>query len=366
MAEFYHSYRANVERGVHRLSQRATEEYEHARLVAATFINAPADSKVVFTKNTTESINTVANGLPWGKGDRIVTTLLEHHSNYIPWLRLRERYGVEVDVVKPSADGILDESPFQDAIRPGTKLVAVTHVSNVLGVTLPVEKIARIAHENGAFILVDGAQSVPRHKTDVQRLGCDYLAFSGHKMLGPTGIGVLYIAPSARDRLEPLCVGGGSIEDVTVSSYRLARGAEGFEAGTPPVAEAIGLAAAIDYLEGLGLPEVEAHERELTERLQAGLSEVEGVEVYGPRDPRKRVGIVPFNVARLNPHDVALALDVAANIMVRSGLHCAMPLMRQLLGKPQGSVRASLYLYNTSDEVDKLIATISDLARSLA
>ncbi|MEM2905674.1 MAG: cysteine desulfurase [Candidatus Bathyarchaeia archaeon] len=366
MLEFYRSYRANVERGVHRLSQKATEEYEHARLKASRFINAPADSRVVFTGNTTESINLVANGLPWKRGDRVLTTLLEHHSNYIPWLRLRERFGVEVDVAKPTQEGILDGEAFQKAIRPGTKLVAVTHVSNVLGVTLPVREIAKIAHDHGAQLLVDGAQSVPRLKTDVQALRCDYLAFSGHKMLGPTGVGILYLSPSVLDQVEPLGIGGGSIEDVTVESYHLAKGVERFEAGTPPIGEAIGLAAAIDYLERLGLDQVEAHERALTERLQKGLTEIPKVEVYGPHDPRKRVGIVPFNVAKLNPHDVALALDVAANIMVRSGLHCAIPLARELLGRPQGSVRASLYIYNTREEVDKLIATATDLARSIA
>jgi len=269
-------------------------------------------------------------------------------------------------VARPNAEGILDDSAVQEALRPGTRLVAVTQVSNVLGVTLSVEKIARIAHENGALLLVDGAQSVPRLKTDAEALGCDCLAFSGHKMLGPTGIGVLYLAASARDRLDPACVGGGSIEDVTVESYRLAKGAGRFEAGTPPIAEAIGLATAMEYLERVGLAAIEAHERRLTERLQRGLTETRGVEVYGPRDPRQRVGIVPFNVAKLNPHDVALALDVAANIMVRSGLHCAMPLARELLGKPQGSVRASLYVYNTPGEVDKLITTVQELAQSIA
>lgn len=366
MAGFYHGYRANVERGVHRLSQRATEEFEHARATVARFVNAPEDAAIIFTKNTTESINLVADGLRWERGDRIVTTLLEHHSNYLPWLRLKERHGLHLDVIRPESDGLFEESAFQEAIRPGTKLVAVTHVSNVLGVMVPVESIAQIAHDAGALLLVDGAQSVPRMKTDVERIGCDYLAFSGHKMLGPTGIGVLFATGPASGLLEPPCIGGGSIEDVEVDSYRLAKGVDRFQAGTPAIAEAIGLAAAVQYLEELGLQEIEAHEMRLTERLQKTLSDVEQVKLYGPSDPTQRVGIVAFNMAGLNPHDVALALDAAANIMVRSGLHCAMPLAKELLGTPQGSVRASLYLYNTIGEVDKLVATVSDLARAFA
>lgn len=365
--EYYREYRANVERGVHRLSQRASEEYERAHAKVADFINARSDSEIVITRNTTEGINLVANGLGWKRGDKIVTSLLEHHSNFIVWLRAKAQHHLDIEVVKPrepAIHGLLDPADFEKAVDDKTRLVAVSHVSNVLGVIIPVREITEIAHEHGAYVLVDGAQSVPHMKMDVQKIGCDFLAFSGHKMCAPTGSGALYIREELTGKVEPLCVGGGTIADVELGSYELAESPMRFEAGTPAIGEAIGLGAAVDYLRKIGMDNIESHERRLTEQMYEELNRVPGVEVYGP-EPKHRIGIMAFNVGDLNPHDVALALDVSADIMVRSGHHCALPLTKNILRRP-GSVRASTYLYNTKDEIGKLTSTVREIAETLA
>jgi cysteine desulfurase/selenocysteine lyase len=366
MLEFYHNYRANVERGIHRFSQKASEEYEKTHAKVAGFINADSETEIVLTKNATEAINLVANGLDWKKGDKIVTSLIEHHSNFIVWLRLKKRYGVDVEIVRPNREGLFDIADFEKAIDHKTRLVALTHVSNVLGVKTPVEEVAKIAHGQGAHLLVDGAQSVPHLKVDVQRIGCDYLAFSGHKMLGPTGVGVLYARKELLNNLEPLSIGGGTITDVGSEYYTLAESPTKFEAGTPAIAEAIGLGAAIDYLEKAQPENIEIHERNLVKKTYQGLTDIPSVEVYGPEKPEQRTGIVSFNIGNLNPHDIALALDVSTNIMVRSGHHCCIPLNKELLKRQEGTVRASMYLYNTDTEVEKLISTANEIARSLA
>lgn len=366
MLEFYHEYRANVDRGVHRLSQRASEEYENAHSKIADLINAESESEIILTRNTTESINLVANGLNWMKGDKIVTSLVEHHSNFIVWLRLKEKYGVDVEIVRPNHEGLFEMASFEKAVDDKTRLVALTHVSNVLGTVTPVEEAAEIAHEHGANLLVDGAQSVPHFKVDVREIRCDYLAFSGHKMLGPTGVGVLYARNELMENMEPQSIGGGTIADVGLDYYELAAGSKKHEAGTPAIAEAIGLGAAIDYLKEVGLENVEAHERKLADKMHRGLAEVSSVEVYGHKELGLRTGIISFNVGNLNPHDVALALDVSADIMVRSGHHCCLPLTKELLRRRDGTVRASLYLYNTEEEVEKLVSTVGEIAKSLA
>jgi len=366
MLEYYHEYRANVERGVHRLSVRASEEYEGARKKVADFINAKSTSEIIMTRNTTEGTNLVANGLSWKKGERIVTSVLEHHSDFIVWLRVRDRCGVNVNVVtprKPVTKGILDPADFEKLIDDKTKLVAVTHVSNVLGVIQPIEEIAKIAHEHGAYVLVDGAQSVPHMRVDMQKLGCDFLAFSGHKMCAPTGSGVLYMRREVAEDVEPLIIGGGSIQDVGTDYYKLDSSPRRFEGGTPDVAAVIGLGAAVDYLTKIGMDKVEAYERVLVKRMYDGLTVLPNVEVYGP-EPERRVAIMPFNVGDLNPHDVALALDVSANIMVRSGHHCAQPLSKTVIYKP-GTVRASCYFYNTLNEIDLLVSTVKQIAETM-
>lgn len=362
--EYYREYRANVERGLHRLSQRASEEYEKAHEIVAEFIRARSARSIVMTKNTTEGINLVAYSREWRKGDKIVTTLIEHHSNFITWLRLVRRHGCRIEVVRPDREGRFDPGDFERVIDDDTRLVAVTRVSNVLGCIVPVEEVASIAHEHGALILEDGAQGVPHLKTDVVASDVDFLAFSGHKMLGPTGSGALYIAEEELCNTEPLCIGGGTISDVEVASYTLAEPPMRFEAGTPAIAQAIGLGEACRYLMRVGMEAVERWDEKLTERLVEGLTNIDGVEVYGPTEPKERVGIVSFNIKGMNPHDVALTLDSKYDIAVRSGHHCALPLMKELLGSPEGTVRASTYLYNTPEEIDRLIEAVKEIARN--
>ncbi len=365
--QFYHEYRANVDRGIHHLSMKASEECDEARKKVADFINAKSTSEVIWTRNTTEGINLVASGFGWKKGDKIVTTVLEHHSNFIVWLRVRDRYAVKIALVtprKPVTKGILDLADFEKLVDDKTKLVAVSHASNVLGVILPVKEIAEIAHEHGAYVIVDAAQSVPHMKVDVQDLDCDFLAFSGHKMCAPTGSGALYMKQELTEKIEPLIIGGGSIREVGTDYFKLDASPRRFEGGTIDIAAVLGLGAAVDYLTAIGMDKIEAHERKLVRQMYDGLTALRDVEVYGP-GPESRVGLVPFNVGDLNPHDVALALDVSANVMVRSGHHCAQPLSRTVLGK-QGTVRASCYLYNTMNEVDVLVSAVKDIAETMA
>ena len=361
--EFYREYRANVERGVHRWSQQASLEYEEAHEEAARFINAPGPENVAMLRNTTEGINLVANSLDWKKEDKIVTTVIEHHSNFIPWLRVGSRFGCKVNVIRTTAEGEFDLGDFDKVIDDKTRIVAVTGVSNVLGVIVPVKEIAELAHEHGARILVDGAQSVPHIKTDVKKDGIDFLAFSGHKMLGPTGVGGLYIGDEDLYRTEPLCIGGGTIADVNLDNYTLTVPPLRFEAGTPAIAQVIGLGEACRYLNHIGMENVTNRDHILAERLVEGLIETEGVTVYGPTDPKKRVGLVTFNIRDLNPVDVALTLDNEYAIAVRSGHHCALPLMKELFNLNEGNVRASSYLYNTKEEVEKLISAVEEIAK---
>ena len=357
MVEYDLRYRANVGRSVHRLAAVATHRYRDAHDAVRSFIGGE-DGTLAITRNTTEAIGMVAAGLPWKKGDRVVTTTLEHHSNLLPWLRLRER-GVEVDVVRPDAEGSLDLADLEAVVRDDTRLVAVTHASNVLGTVLPIHKIAKICHDRGARLLVDGAQSVPHLPIDVAAIGCDYFCFSGHKMLGPTGIGGLWMR---LPDLEPLFVGGGAVESATAGGYTLAPGEQRYEAGTPPIAGLIGLARAVAYLRKIGMDVVRRHEERLAARLVAGLAALDGVAVVGADAPGKRIGLVSFTVEGMHPHEVAQVLDEAAAVLVRSGHHCCQPLMEHL-GLPNGTVRASTYLYTTEEEINTLIATVEEISR---
>ena len=358
MDEYELRYRANVGRGVHRLAMVATQKYADAHKKIASFIGGE-QGQTIITKNTTEAINMVACGLEWKKGDRIVTTLLEHHSNYLPWLRLREKHGVELTIVPPGPDGTFELSLFEEAIDGTTKLVAVSHASNVLGSVTPVKEISALCREHDSRFLVDGAQSVPHIPVDVEEAGCDYLCFSGHKMLGPTGTGVLWMKSPD---LSPLLVGGGMVGEVTESGYTETTGYQRYEAGTPPVGSCIGLGTAVDYLNGIGMKTIMAHERSLTKQIIEGLSSIKGVTVYGPPPGKNRIGVVSFTVENLHPHDVAHILDEASGIMVRSGEHCCIPLMRHI-GTPDGTVRASLHLYNNADDVERLIVTVEEISR---
>lgn len=358
---YYEDHNANVGRGVYRWSQVATQRYEVAHEKVASFISAEPH-EVIFTKNTTEGINTIASGLDFKKGDVIITTSVEHHSNLMPWMRLK-KYGVDLKFIKPDAEGRLDPADFEELIGERTKLVAITHASNVLGSITPVNEISKICKNNNSLLLIDGAQSVPHIPIDVKEMGCDFLAFSGHKMLGPTGTGILYIKESMIEEIEPLFFGGGMISDVSLEEYSLAKSYDRFEGGTPNIAGGMGLGKAVEYLENLGMGVVRSYEEMLTERLLTGLFDIENVEVYGPLNVKERVGTVSFNIKGLNSHDVALILDEASGIMLRSGHHCCIPLIRGL--GVDGTVRASLYIYNTTEEVDKLLETLEDISRSL-
>ncbi|MDI6639628.1 MAG: cysteine desulfurase [Methanocellales archaeon] len=355
---YYRDYNANVERGVHRLSQVASHLYEEAHIKVADFINAK-EEEIVFTKNTTEGINLVASGLGWERKDKIVTSIVEHHSNFMPWLRVKKRFGVALEIIKPN-NGVLRSEDFEKVVDDRTKLVAITHVSNVLGSITPIKEMAKICEDNNALLLVDGAQSVPHLSIDVKELGCDFLAFAGHKMLGPTGTGVLFMRTPLLEKIEPLAIGGGTMDDVSLEDYKLKETYERFEAGTPNIADGIGLGVAVEYLEKIGMDDIRKHEGKLTKKLVLGLEEIENVEVYHPYI--ERIGVISFNIKRLNPHDVALMLDEVSNIMVRSGHHCCMPLMKEL--GVVGTVRASLYLYNTEKEIETLLGTVEEIARS--
>jgi len=359
MVEFEHRYRANVGRGVHRLTQIASQRYWHAHEKVSQFISGK-EGVTVFTKNTTEAVNMVAQGISWKPGDRIVTTVLEHHSNLLPWTNLRKQ-GVEVEIIPINPDYSLDMEALQTAVENRPRLVAITHASNVLGTITPVEEIARMAHEQGSLLLVDGAQSVPHMPVDVRGLGCDFFCFSGHKMLGPTGTGVLWMKEPV---LQPSMLGGGMVETVTADGYTVSEGYQKYEAGTPNIAGGIGLGAAVDYLEHIGMDTVRNYEEELTSRLIGGLKEFERVRVYAPERPDSRISVVSFTIDGLHPHEIAQHLDENADIMVRSGHHCCMPLMNRL-GLAEGTVRASLALYNTQQEVDLFVASIGEICRGI-
>ncbi|MBN1682179.1 cysteine desulfurase [Candidatus Bathyarchaeota archaeon] len=360
--EFYRFYRANIERGVHRWSQKASEEYEKAHELVSKFINASGSENIAMLRNTTEGINLVANSLDWKKEDKIVTTIIEHHSNFITWLRVCQKHGCKLNVVASTPEGIFDLNDFEKIIDDNTRLVAITGVSNVLGVITPLKDIIQIAHEHGTVVLVDGAQLVPHLKTDVKSLDVDYLSFSGHKMLGPTGSGGLYIADELLEQTEPLCIGGGTITNVNVDSYELATSPMKFEAGTPAIAQVIGLGEACNYLNKHGIDNVANWDHVLAKKLVEGLLEIDRVKVYGPLDPKQRVGLATFNIGDMNPHDVALTLDTEFNIGVRSGHHCALPLMKELFQLNEGNVRASTYLYNTKTEIDTLLMAVEKIA----
>ena len=356
LVDYYERYNANVHRGAHTLAVEATLAYEEAREKIARFINAPSPECVVFVRNTTEAINMVALG--WAAehvraGDRIVATEIEHHSNLVPWQHAADRAGARLDLIRVAPDYTLDLSDLDALLTPETKLVALTHVSNVLGTITPVEEVAAAAHRAGARVLVDGAQSVPHMPVDVQRLGCDFMAFSGHKMLGPTGIGALYVAPDVIEEMPPFLRGGEMVLEVTYERATWAPAPMKFEAGTPNIADAIALGAAVDYLSELGMDQVREHEVAITRYALDRFAELEEIETYGPADLAVRGGVVSFHIGDVHPHDISQVLD-SRGVAIRAGHHCAMPLVRSKLQVP-ATARASFYLYNTEAEVDALI-----------
>ncbi|HJH27852.1 MAG TPA: cysteine desulfurase [Methanophagales archaeon] len=373
--DYYRNYNANVGRGVYKLTQIASQNYEDAHKNVAKFIGTTAN-ELIFTKNTTEGINTVASGIGLKKEDKVVVSLWEHHSNLLPWIRAKKTLRIDLEVVKPNAisEGnaktqcALETSDFVDAIDKKTKIVAITHVSNALGSILPVKEISKLCAENNALLLVDAAQSAPHLKIDVRDMGCDFLAFSGHKMLGPTGIGGLVIKEELMDEIEPLTVGGGAVEDASFADYRLKQSYEKFESGTPNIAGAMGLSAAVKYLEAIGMEKVKAWEEKQGKRIIEGLRELDNVEIYGygseAFERGQRIGVVSFNVKGVNPIEVASRLDTEANITVRSGHHCCIPLMNYLGLGAEGTVRSSVYLYNTEEEVEKFLELIRKISNS--
>ncbi|MBU8880814.1 cysteine desulfurase [Bacillus sp. FJAT-29790] len=354
--KYYREYNSNVHRGVHTLGTRATDGYEGAREKVRKFINAKSTEEIIFTRGTTTAINTVAAS--YGRanlqeGDEIVISYMEHHSNIIPWQQVAKQTGATLKYLPLQEDGSISLDDVKETITSNTKIVSVMHVSNVLGVMNPVKEIAKIAHENGAVMMVDGAQSAPHLKIDVQDLDCDFFAFSGHKMCGPTGIGVLYGKKKHLESMDPVEFGGEMIDFVGLYESTWKELPWKFEGGTPIIAGAIGLGAAIDFLEEIGLDNIEAHEHRLAAYAMERMSTIEGMTIYGPKDASKRAGLVTFNLDDVHPHDVATVLD-AEGIAVRAGHHCAQPLMKWL--KASATARASFYLYNTEEDIDKLAA----------
>jgi cysteine desulfurase/selenocysteine lyase len=354
MNEYYRRSNANIHRGVHTLAEEATALYEGARERIANFINAPSARQIIYTRNTTESINLVAYS--WARanlkaGDLVVLTEMEHHSNLVPWHMLQAERGIELDFIPVTESGLLDLDAYKTLLSRQPKLVAFTHMSNVLGTINPAAEIIRMAHEAGAITLVDGAQSVPHLKADMQALDADFYAFSAHKMCGPTGIGVLYGRLELLESMPPFLGGGDMIKEVKLRSFKPNTLPHKFEAGTPAIAEAIGFGAAVDYLTKIGMDNIAAHEHEITEYALERLEEIPGVKVFGP-DAQQKGGVAAFTLDGVHPHDVAQILD-REGIAVRAGHHCAQPLHEKF--GIQATSRASFYLYSTKDEVDLLV-----------
>lgn len=351
--EFYSSKNSNVGRSLYKIAEQATLEFEQVREKARKFINARDAAEIIFTCNTTLGVNTVMRG--WGernikKGDKIVTSILEHHSNFVPWLELAKRKKAKLEIMDIDENGELKEGELEKI--KGAKLVAVTGASNVAGTMPDIKKICRIARDTGAVTLIDAAQLVPGTKTDVSAIGCDFMVFSGHKMLAPFGSGVLYGKKEVIEQMDPFLYGSEMIKKVYADKATWNDAPHKFEAGTPNVAETMGLGMAMDYLGRVGMDNVRAHEEKLVSYLLKRMKEVKGLRIIGPQDHRKRAGLVAFELDKVHPHDVAAMLDEEA-ICIRSGHHCAMPL-HDRLGIPASS-RASVYLYNTTEEIDRLI-----------
>ncbi|MDI0273719.1 MULTISPECIES: cysteine desulfurase [Bacillus] len=355
MNEYYRSYNSNVHRGVHTLGTRATDAYEGAREKVRAFIRASSVQEIIFTRGTTTALNTVAISYARAnlkEGDEIVITHMEHHANIIPWQQAAKATGATLKYIPLQEDGTLSLEDVKQTITHQTKIVAVTHVSNVLGTINPIKEIAKIAHDHGAIIVVDGAQSTPHMQIDVQDLDCDFFAFSGHKMCGPTGIGVLYGKKDLLNNMEPAEFGGEMIDFVDLYDSTWKELPWKFEAGTPIIAGAIGLGKAIDFLNDIGMEEVSRYEHQLATYALERFKELEGATVYGPQH---RAGLVTFNLDDVHPHDASTVLDTEG-VAIRAGHHCAQPLMKWL--GVSATARASFYLYNTEEEIDELMAAL--------
>jgi cysteine desulfurase/selenocysteine lyase len=362
--DYYMNYNSNIHRAVHQLAEEATLAFENTREKIARFINAKSNEEIIFTRNATEAINLVAYS--WGraniqKDDRIVISEIEHHSNIVPWQILTSEKGAHLDYIGVDDNGYLKMQEYEKYLASGkVKLVSVSHMSNVLGTIIPVSEIIKLSHEKGIPVLVDGAQSVPHMKVDVQEMGCDFLAFSAHKMLGPTGVGVLYVKKELLEKMPPFMGGGDMIKEVHKYETRYNDLPFKFEGGTPNIADVIGFSAAIEYLNNLGMDKVREHEIDLTKYALDTISGVKGIVLYGPPDPKHRGGVVSFNIGDIHPHDLATIMN-DHGIAIRSGHHCAQVLMERL--DVAATSRASFYIYNTKEEIDKLIEALHEARR---
>jgi cysteine desulfurase/selenocysteine lyase len=363
ITDFYSNYNSNIHRAVYQLAEEATKMYEQSREKIANFINARPE-EIIFTRNTTESINLIAHSwarLNLKKGDCIAITEIEHHSNIVPWQILSQEIGTPLEYVGIDENGFLDfESMIELISSRKLKLVSISHMSNVLGTIVPIEKIIKIAHEYGIPVIVDGAQSVPHMAVNVKNMDCDFLVFSAHKMLGPTGVGVLYAKKEYLDKMKPFMGGGDMIKEVFKFHTNYNEVPYKFEAGTPNIADVVGFGAAIEYLEKIGMENIRKHEIYLTKYALESILSLNYVTVYGPKDPKCRGAVISFNIADIHPHDLATIMN-HHGIAIRSGHHCAQVLM-QRLDVPATS-RASFYIYNTKEEIDKFVNAIKEAGR---
>lgn len=362
MEDYYLLHNANIHRGVHTLAEEATGLYEEARKKIANFIHAKYSSEIIYTKNTTESINLVAN--TWGRselfsGDIVLLTEMEHHSNLVPWQMLAKEKDIQLEFIPVLNHGSLDMDAYEKLLARKPKLVSFTHISNVLGTINPVKKMVEMAHKHGAIVFVDGAQSVPHLEVDVQKINADFYAFSGHKMLGPTGIGILYGKKALLENMPPFLGGGDMIKQVHLRSFIPNEIPYKFEAGTPPIAEVVGLSAAIDYLLTIGMNNIREHELKLVNYAYRNLEQMQGISIFG-HELEDRGGVLAFMVDGVHPHDVAQILD-GDGIAVRAGHHCAMPLHERF--QLPATTRASLYLYNTEYEIDQLVISLKKVQK---
>jgi cysteine desulfurase / selenocysteine lyase len=362
--DYYTNYNSNIHRAVHQLAEEATKAYEDTRVKAAKFINARSTEEIIFTRNTTEAINLVAYS--WGranikKDDKIVITEIEHHSNIVPWQILTQEKGAKLEYIGVDDDGYLKMHEYKEYLDSGkVKLVSVSHMSNVLGTITPIKEIIKMAHEKGIPVLVDGAQSVPHMPVDVQSMDCEFMAFSAHKMLGPTGVGVLYVQRDVLEKMPPFMGGGDMIREVHKYETRYNDLPYKFEGGTPNIADVIGFAAAIDYLEKIGMDRVREHEIDITRYALDKIRNVKGVTIYGPINVKDRGGVISFNIGDIHPHDLATIMN-DHGVAIRSGHHCAQVLMERL--DVSATSRASFYIYNTKEEVDTFIEALSEARR---
>lgn len=364
MDSYYYEYPACGGRSVHRLATQVSIKVEEAREKISDFIGSGSYEQVVFTKNATESINLIARGLGLKRGEAVLTTDMEHNSNHVPWLQLKRTEGVERVIVETPQDGSFDLEAFKLALTKNVKLVSVVQTNNVTGTTLPVKEICEISHDNGSLVMVDGAQSAPHMKIDVEDMDVDFFAFSMHKMLGPSGVGVLYGKADLLNNVEPLILGGGGVSLTTYDDVELLPIPERFESGLMNYAGIIGSGAAVDYLRAIGMDDVLEHDIECNQIVTQGLAGEDEIEVIGPEDPESRGSIYSFNVSGMRSHDVAMILDEMSGMMIRSGMHCVHPFF--LKRKIDGAARASFYVYNNRSDCERFVQAVKEIVRSFA